>query len=305
MIHEGRNQEMERLRKLVRELELEVRGRRRRGNRDESPDDSDCTGKSKGESFHQSSSRQSRERLSEIIKWHPDSPNWHRHHSAAMDVISQALRRATQSPFSNKIERTNHPPFISYNGKTDPIKHVGHYIQMMSLHSQNDALICKVFPSSLGPTVLRWFNGLKKGSIHSFGELIQEFRAQFITCSRVPQPIDALLSMEIGTGETLQNYAKQYWELYNEIGCGNEKVATSTFRLGLSQDFELGDSLTMQPPESMHQLLRQIEEYKRLEDDRQQSKCKALATSHYVKDSRPEGFQPKSRKEIRIQEPNT
>ena len=68
MIHEGRNQEMERLRKLVRELELEVRGRHRRGNRDESPDDSDCTGKSKGESFHQSSSRQSRERLSEIIK---------------------------------------------------------------------------------------------------------------------------------------------------------------------------------------------------------------------------------------------
>ena len=127
-----------------------------------------------------------------------------------MDVISQALRKATQSPFSNKIERTNHPPFISYNGKTDPIKHVSHYIQMMSLHSQNDALICKVFPSSLGPTVLRWFNGLKKGSIHSFGELIQEFKAQFITCSRVPQPIDALLSMEIGTGETLQNYAKRY-----------------------------------------------------------------------------------------------
>lgn len=74
---------------------------------------------------------------------------------------------------------------------------------MMSLYSQNDALKCKVFPSSLRPTALRWFNGLRKGSIHNFEELIQEFGAWFMTCNRVPQPIDALLSMKMGDGETL------------------------------------------------------------------------------------------------------
>ena len=82
-------------------------------------------------------------------------------------------------------------------------------------------------------------------------------------------------------------------------------MATSTFRLGLSQDSELRDLLTMQPPESIHQLKRQIEEYNRLEDDQQQSKGKAPATSHYVKDSRSGGFQSRPRREIRIQEPNT
>ena len=45
---------------------------------------------------------------------------------------------------------------------------------------------------------LRWFNGLRKGSIRSFTELIQEIGAQFVTCSRVPQPVDALLSIKMG-----------------------------------------------------------------------------------------------------------
>ena len=63
------------------------------------------------------------------------------------------------------------------------MEHVSHYIQMMSLYTYNDALMCKVFPSSLDSTALRWFNGLRKGSIHSFFELIQEFGVRFMTCS--------------------------------------------------------------------------------------------------------------------------
>ena len=77
--------------------------------------------------------------------------------------------------------------------------------------------------------------------------------------------MDALLSMKIGAGETLHSYAK----LYNEIGEGNKKIVASTFRLGLLEDFELQDLLTRRPPKDMRQLMRLIEEYKRLEDDRQ------------------------------------
>ena len=50
-----------------------------------------------------------------------------------------------------------------------------------------------------------------------------------MTCSRVPQPVDAILSMKMGAGETLRSYTSKYWELYNEIDVGNEKVAASTF----------------------------------------------------------------------------
>ena len=86
-----------------------------------------------------------------------------------MDAMNRALRRAAWLPFSDDIERAPRlsrftwPPFYSYDGKTDLVEHISHYIHMMSLHTHNIALMCKVFPSSLGPTALRWFNGLRKG----------------------------------------------------------------------------------------------------------------------------------------------
>ena len=157
------------------------------------------------------------------------------------------------------LSRFTWPPFNSYDGKTDLVKHVSHYIHMMSLHTHNDALICKVFPSSLKPTTLRWFNRLRKGSIHSFIELIQEFGARFITCSRVSQPVDALLFMKMRVGETLCSYASRYWELYNEIGRGNEKIAANTFKMRLLEDLELWKSLMKRPLKDMRQLMRRIE----------------------------------------------
>ena len=149
------------------------------------------------------------------------------------------------------LNRFTRPPFNSYEGKTDSVEHVSHYIQMISLHTHNDALMCNVFPSSLGPTALRWFNRLWKGFIHSFVKLIQEFSVRFVTYSRVSQPVDTLLFMKMRIGETLRSYANRYCELYNEIGGGNEKIAASTFRMGLPKDFELQESLMKRPPEDM------------------------------------------------------
>ena len=63
----------------------------------------------------------------------------------------------------------------------------------------------------------------------SIGEFIQEFEVRFMTCSRVAQLVDALSSMKMGARETLRSYASRYWELYNEISGGNEKVVASTF----------------------------------------------------------------------------
>ena len=218
-----------------------------------------------------------------------------------MDAISRALRRAAQSPFSEEIERApmpsrfTGPPFNSYDRKADPVEHVNHYIHMMSLHTHNDALMCKVFPSSLGSMALRWFNGLQKGSIRNFAELIQEFGARFVTCNGVPQPVDALLSIKMGVGETLRSYASRYCELYNEIGGGNEKIAVSTFRMGLPENSELRESLTKRPPEDM----RRIEENKRLEDDQLQNKGKAPLVNR----SRPRIFPSRLRRDLRVQEP--
>jgi len=138
---------------------------------------------------HSRETRQHRNRSRGYDDRGSDSPEERRTYNVAMEAMSQALRRAAQSPFSNEIEqapmlsRFTWPPFNFYDGKMDPVEHVNHYIHMMSLHAYNDALMCKIFPSSLGSTALRWFNGLRKGTIRSFAKLIQEFGARFVTCN--------------------------------------------------------------------------------------------------------------------------
>ena len=77
--------------------------------------------------------------------------------------------------------------------------------------------MCKVFPFSVGPVAMRWFNRLEEGSIGSYEELIRAFRARFVMCSKVPRTLDSLLSMVIRDGDTLKTYSDRYWETFNEI----------------------------------------------------------------------------------------
>ena len=57
--------------------------------------------------------------------------------------------------------------------------------------------------------------------------------------------------MKMRAGEKLCSYASRDWELYNEIGGDNKRVAASTFRMGLPKDSGLRESLTKKLPEGM------------------------------------------------------
>ena len=112
--------------------------------------------------------------------------------------------------------------------------------------------MCKVFPSSLGPVAMRWFNGLRANSIESFKKLTRAFDARFITCSRVPRPLGSLLTMSMREGETLKAYSDRYWEMFNEIEGKNDDVAITTFKAGLPADHDLRKSLTSKPVTSVY-----------------------------------------------------
>ena len=137
--------------------------------------------------------------------------------------MNETLSQVARSPFTRSIEdaslprRFHQPTFSLYNGRTDPMEHVNHFCQKMAVHSKDEAWMCKIFPSSLGPMAMRWFNGLKANSIDSFKKLTQSFVARFITCNRIPLPLGSLLSMSMQEGETLKTYSDRYWEIFNEI----------------------------------------------------------------------------------------
>ena len=132
----------------------------------------------------------------------------------------------------------------------------------MVVHSKSEALICKVFPSSLGPVAMRWFDDLKEGSINSFKELTRAFEARFVTYSRVPWPLDSLLSMAIREGEAWKTYFDRYWEMFNEIDGDFDDVAIRTFKVGLPAEHDLRKSLTRKQVKRVCWLMDLIDEFK-------------------------------------------
>ena len=187
--------------------------------------------------------------------------------------MSKSLWQILKSLFMRRINKArllhwfSQPTFTIYNGRIDPVGHVSQFNQKMAVHANNEAFMCKVFPSSLGPVAMRWFDALEEGSIGSFKELTRAFGARFITCSKVPRLVDSLLSMAMREGETFKTYLDWYWEMYNEVDGDFEDVTVRTFKVGLSIEHDLRKSLTMKSALNMCQLMDRINKYKRLEED--------------------------------------
>ena len=212
------------------------------------------------------------------------------------DAMSKALNQISRPPFMRKIEGERLPrwftqsTFTMYNGRTDLVEHVSHFNQRMVVHSKNEALMCKAFPSSLGPMAMRWFNGLGAGSIDSFKELTRAFGSRFITCSRVPRALDSLLSISIRERETLKMYSDRYWEMFNKINGDFDDMAIRTFKVGLTAENDLRKSLTKKPVRSVHRLMDRIDEYKWVKEDQQQRKGKAKVIPQDKRDFRSDRY---------------
>ena len=104
--------------------------------------------------------------------------------------MSKALKQISRSPFTRKIKGGKLPKwftqltFTMYNGRTDHMEHVSHFNQRMILHTKNEAMMCKVIPSSLGSVAMRWFDGLRASSISSFKELTRAFGSRLLLVAK-------------------------------------------------------------------------------------------------------------------------
>nr|XP_023884239.1 uncharacterized protein LOC111996479 [Quercus suber] len=197
------------------------------------------------------------------------------------DAMSKALHQISMSPFTNPIERTKlahrftQPTFTIYNERTDTVEHVSHFNQKMHIHSRNEARMCKVFPSSLKPIAIRWFDGLEEGLIGSYEELTKAFEARFVTYNKIPRPLDSLLSRAMREGETLKTNSNRYWELFNKINGDFEDMAVKTFKVRLPMNSDLRKSLTIKLAHNKDQLMDCINKHRRVGDNQVQGKGKA------------------------------
>nr|KYP60611.1 hypothetical protein KK1_023018 [Cajanus cajan] len=64
-----------------------------------------------------------------------------------------------------------------YDGTTDPDEHIDLYATQVNLYTNNDAILCRVFSTSLKGAALNWYTQLPAESIDSFSTLVRRFMA--------------------------------------------------------------------------------------------------------------------------------
>ena len=69
------------------------------------------------------------------------------------------------------------PNLEQYNGTTDPDEHMDAFLTKVNLWTNDDAILCRVFPTSLKGVALTWYGGLPPRSIDSFNILVEHFSA--------------------------------------------------------------------------------------------------------------------------------
>ena len=180
MVHEQANEK-----DLQREIE-DLKRKLRRAQRKQTPSSSDVSSNDEGDASYRECSETP---PSESYSCEEEHSHKRRRKSSSRrgvgtKVMKKALSQISKSSFTRGIEkakfprRFHQPMFTMYNRRTDPVEHVSQYKQKMVVHSQDEALLCRVFPSSLGPMPMKWFDGLRTNSISSFKKLTQSF------CSR-------------------------------------------------------------------------------------------------------------------------
>ena len=138
------------------QLEIDQLKRKlRHVRRERTPSNSDASSEDEEDASYR---RRSRTPPSESFSY--DKEHHHKHkykspprRSLRNDAISKALNQISKSPFTRKIEgvtpswQFHQPMFTIYTSRTNSVEHVSHFNQRTTVHSKDEALMCKVFPS--------------------------------------------------------------------------------------------------------------------------------------------------------------
>ena len=141
---------------LQQEIE-DLKKKLRRAQRKQTPSSSDVSSNDKSDNSYRECSETP---PSESYSYDEKHPHKRRRKSSSRrgvgtKVMKKALNQIFKSPFTRGIEKAklprhfHQPTFSMYNERTDPVEHVSQFKQKMAVHSQDEALLCRVFPSSL------------------------------------------------------------------------------------------------------------------------------------------------------------
>ncbi|XP_020216782.1 uncharacterized protein LOC109800408 [Cajanus cajan] len=152
-----------------------------------------------------------------------------------------------------------------YDDTTDLDEHIDLYVTQVNLYTNEDAIMCRVFPTSLKGAALAWYTQLPPWLVDSFDTLVRRFTVQYATSQPHHITSAALASLRQGDDEPLRTFMERFASISVKIQNLNLEVALHAMLMAL----KLGpfvDSLCRRPPPDMDELRAQATGYIHIEE---------------------------------------
>ena len=167
------------------------------------------------------------------------------------EALWREMTKISRSPFTDEIEQTepprkfSMPHFTSFKGGGDPERQGKHYRSAMVIYRSDDALMCKIFATTLQGEAQDWFHTLPPRSVQSFDDLSLVFTKEYSSYRSIKKKSDHLFNVKKNPKESLRDYVKRFKaEKAKIVGC-DDSIASAAFQKGLPADHPLFGEMIM------------------------------------------------------------
>ncbi|XP_020211736.1 uncharacterized protein LOC109796476 [Cajanus cajan] len=204
----------------------------------------------------------------------PDPTYPTRSHHSEQTHISRPVgdrHSVRRHPFVDGIMEVPLPPawkplnIERYDGTSDPDEHIDAYITQINLYTNEDAIMCRVFPTSLKGAALSWYTQLPPRSVDNFNTLVRLFSAQYATSRPHHITSAALSNLRQQDDESLRHFMERFANVSVKIRNLNPEVALHSMLMALKPG-PFVDSLCRHQPASMDELRARAAGYIQMEE---------------------------------------
>ncbi|GKU89615.1 hypothetical protein SLEP1_g3735 [Rubroshorea leprosula] len=134
------------------------------------------------------------------------------------------------------------PQLETYDETKDPDDHLHAFYSCMQAQNASDALMCKIFPSTLRGNARTWYYSLPPRSISFYTEMASTFVTKFSNRRLIRKTTSELMRVKQRDGKSLKNYMSRFNDAVLEVSSFDQAVGIAAMISSLKHN-KFRDSL--------------------------------------------------------------
>ena len=140
------------------------------------------------------------------------------------------------------------PKLNMYDRFSGSFDHLMHFHLVMTLESHNDALLCKVFPSSLQSPTLSWFHHLLANSVSLFRMLFKIFTTHYLCSVRRKKSVASLFHIKLDREESILSFMKRFGVAILQLNEVSMDTVIQAIKEAIFPNTHFLNSISLDPP---------------------------------------------------------